>query len=271
VTERIPIYIGTSAGGEDAESQAVAEYTLRKYASQPLDITWLKLSRDPSSIWYGWNTKNWGTPFSGLRWGVPTLRSFSGRAIYMDGDIICRADVADLWNQTIPKGAFASVNAPAGIELRTCVMLLDCGRARKYLQPIEALKKVYKHYEIMISMLRKDQSLSGVFDGMWNCVDLKMSTGADDPRIRLIHYSSQWEQPHLRHAAKRLMARGKKHWFDGPVVPHREPALRALFDELLAEAISEGYTPEMYEPSEPFGHYDIRSYAGRHIVQGKMV
>ena len=32
-----------SANGEDAEAQAMLEYTLRWYASEPLEITWMKL------------------------------------------------------------------------------------------------------------------------------------------------------------------------------------------------------------------------------------
>jgi len=265
VTETIPIYIGTSAGGEDAESQSVAEFTLRKYASQPIDITWLTLSKDPSSFWYGWNTKNWGTPFSGLRWGIPAFRNFEGKVIYLDGDIICRADIVELWNQTIPKGAIALVNG-AGKELRTCIMLLDCARARKHLPPIEVLRSTYKQYEVMISVLRKRPYMSAVFNSMWNCVDLKMSTGINDPRVKLIHYSSQWEQPHLPHAQARLAAQGRKHWFDGPTTSHREPQLTALFDELLIEAINAGYSPEKYEPEKPFGPYHIRSYANRYIT-----
>lgn len=263
MSESIPVYIGTSASGEDAESQAVVEYTLRKYASEPVDITWLKLSRDPSSPWYGWSTKGWGTPFTGLRWGIPAARGFEGRAIYTDGDVICRADIAGLWKQKIPAGAFALVNATCGKELRTCVMLIDCVAAKKHIPPIELLKRTKKQYALMIQMMRRDQSLSAPFKGMWNCVDLKKSSGVDDPEIKMIHYSSQTEQVHFKHALQRLGASGKKHWFDGPVVPHRDHRLQELFDEVLAEAVAAGYSPERYVPAVPYGDYAIRSHAGR--------
>ena len=62
--EPIRIYIGTSANNEDADSEMVLEYTLRKNSSLPLDIHWMRQSRDESSIWGGWETQRWSTPFS---------------------------------------------------------------------------------------------------------------------------------------------------------------------------------------------------------------
>ena len=35
----IRIFVGCSANGEDAEAQAMLEYTLRRYASADLEIT----------------------------------------------------------------------------------------------------------------------------------------------------------------------------------------------------------------------------------------
>jgi hypothetical protein len=94
-------------------------------------------------------------------------------------------------------------------------------------------------------------------------VDLKDASGISDPKIRLIHYSSQSEQLHLAHATARLAAAGQSHWYDGPTRAHRHPELQALFDQLLTAAGHAGYSPERYLPAEPFGRYGIRSYAHR--------
>lgn len=66
----IRVFVGCAANHEDAESQSVLEYTLRKYASDDLEITWMKLSRDPESQFYcdiengrGWNTRGF-TPIA---------------------------------------------------------------------------------------------------------------------------------------------------------------------------------------------------------------
>ena len=108
----IRIFIGCSANGEDAEAQAMLEYTLRWYASEPLEITWMKLTHDPSSPWHsnpqkheGWNTRGWATPFSAFRWAIPHVCNYEGKAIYMDVDMIARDDIANLWKQKIPDNA----------------------------------------------------------------------------------------------------------------------------------------------------------------------
>jgi hypothetical protein len=257
----IRVFIGTSCG-EDAEAQAVCEYTLRRHASRPLDITWLMLSHEPGAFGHGWNTHRWGTPFSGLRYGVPALCDYRGKAIYLDTDIIVRADIAELWDQEIPSGAMALVKGE-GLSLRSCVMLIDCEAARRPLPSLAVMKRTSRQNVKLTDMLRARPGLTAPFEGMWNCVDLKDSEGIDDPRVKLIHYSSQWEQPHLRHAAARLARQGRRHWFDGPTMTHRHAELQALFDELLIEAAAAGFSPERYEPAEPFGRYAIRSYANR--------
>src|SRR5262245_61554152 len=95
VAEAIRIFVGCSGNNEDLEFQSVLHYSLEKHASQPLDITWMRLSRDPDSFWFsnpqkkeGWRTEGWATPFSALRWGIPAVCNFEGRAIYMDLDKI---------------------------------------------------------------------------------------------------------------------------------------------------------------------------------------
>ena len=64
----VRVFVGCAPNHEDAESQAVLEHSIRKHASLPVDITWMKLSRDPVSPFSGWNTELWPTPFSGFRW-----------------------------------------------------------------------------------------------------------------------------------------------------------------------------------------------------------
>src|SRR5262245_65743402 len=105
----IRIFVGCSANAEDAEAQAMLEYSLRHYASEPIDITWMMLSRDKDSPWYssataGWNTQLWATPFSVFRWAIPHVCKYQGKAIYMDVDMVARADIPQVWHQPIPPG-----------------------------------------------------------------------------------------------------------------------------------------------------------------------
>jgi hypothetical protein len=46
----IRIFIGTSANGEDAVAEMVYEYSLRKNTDAELDITWMRQTKDTSSL-----------------------------------------------------------------------------------------------------------------------------------------------------------------------------------------------------------------------------
>ena len=181
----IRVYVGCCADGSDAESRAVLEYSLRRHASQPVELIWLMADAS-------WSTRNWSTSFSGLRWAVPELAGFDGRAIYLDSDMIVQADIAELWAQAIPEGAFALVTG-VGRKQRTCVMLLDCAAAQTHLPPLFNLKRGL-HRDLK-AMLTDQPELVGQISGRWNCVDLKGSTGVGDPDVKIIHYSSLAHQP----------------------------------------------------------------------------
>ena len=110
MADKVRVFVGCAPNGDDAESQAVLSYTARKHTTGPLWITWMVLSRDPASPWSGWRTDHWTTPFTGFRWAIPEVCGFKGRAIYMDSDMIVRADLRELWETPIPKGAFTIWN-----------------------------------------------------------------------------------------------------------------------------------------------------------------
>lgn len=254
----IRVFVGTSPNGEDAEAAAVLEYTLRRHASEPVDITWMALSRDPASLWGGWRTERFSTPFTPFRWTVPEACGFQGRAIYLDVDMFVVADIAELWRQPMPDGAAALINDRSG-KLRTCVTVFDCAAARRILPGVRELKRQRDPHDYAMAALVRSGAF-GAFEGRWNCVDLKGSA-LDDPDLKLVHMSSIAHQPATRHAAARLALSGRRHWYDGESFDHWRPELLETFDRLLAEAAEAGYTPDRYEPAE-LVPYRIRSYAG---------
>ena len=93
MSDKVRIFIGTSANGEDAEAEMTYEYSLRKNTNREVEITWMKQTHDTSSIWGGWQTERWSTPFSGYRWAIPEACGFEGRAIYTDCDMINFRDI----------------------------------------------------------------------------------------------------------------------------------------------------------------------------------
>ena len=264
--EIIKIFVGCSANGEDAESLAVLEYSLRKYTSQPVDIVWMKLSRDPSSFWHsnftngkfeGINTSMWATPFSGCRWMIPAYCNFEGKAIYMDSDMIILDDIAKLWNQEFENGKV--VMAKGGEDSwRYCVCLWDCKAAKEYLLSIERLRSIPEAHQRMMAKFSQNKNIVQPFEGNWNCIDLE-GKNINDPDIKIIHYSNMSTQVHLKYAKERLKNSNTQHWFDAETFIHPRQDLQELFDKMLEEAINNGYPLSKYIPNELYGPYNKES------------
>jgi len=251
------LFVGVSPDGQDAESQAVLEWTVRKWSSVPIDIVWMTVSRDPNSFWYsepekgaGWQTQLWSTPFSGFRWAIPEFCGFEGRAMYCDSDFIFMADVAELWRQPMKGKVVIAKGGDNG--WRFCSCLWDCAAAKGHVLPLAALKKADGHRR-MIAHFSGNRDLVEPFIGNWNCVDVEGYEDVLDPEIKAHHYSSMNHQLHVKHALPRLTAEGRRHWFDGVVTPHWREDYQKLFDDLLVEATENGYGIERYTAVEPYG------------------
>jgi hypothetical protein len=256
----VRLFVGVGGNDEDLEFQAVLHYSLEKYASEPIDLTWMRLSRDPTSFWYsdpqrkkGWRTEKWATPFSALRWGIPAFCNFEGKAIYMDVDMIPKADIAELWNQPITEGAMLSKKEAI------CVTVYDNAKMKAVLPPIEEIKQPLKYREIRHSVMKGN--IIQRYTNNWNCLDMRKDTGGEyqdvnDPDIKILHFTQIPTQPHLRHAMPRLKAEGGKHWYTAntPRNHHRKDAIE-FFDKTLKEAIAAGYILDRYRNKPQFGEY----------------
>src|SRR5262245_5604439 len=207
----IRIFVGCSANGEDAEAQGMLAYTLRHYATRPLEITWMKLNRDPASPWYsnpqkgeGWHTQSWATPFSVFRWSIPEVCNFEGRAIYMDVDMIARDDIGKLWDQPIPKALLWKS------EKHSCVMLFDCAKMKGVLPSLDFMRRRIGGYSTYRDINARPQATQ--FAGNWNCLDGESYTNLYDPDIKVIHFTRVETQPHFKYALPRLKLEGTQHW-----------------------------------------------------------
>lgn len=247
----IRLFVGCAMNNNDLESQAVLEWSLRKHASEPLEIEWMKLTRDKSSFWYsdpskraGWRTYQWATPFSGFRWAVPERCGFEGRAIYLDSDMIPKADIAELWHQPIPDGAFCLYKGGQ----RFCVTLFDCARAQQHIRPAQELRANPGAHRDMRRTFEANPALARPFAGNWNCLDGERYASLDDPEIKMIHYTTIPQQVQLKHAIPRLATAGQQHWAvkSGWNLRDARPDLQRMFDDLLEEATANGYGIERY-------------------------
>lgn len=266
MTETIKVYVGCAPDGEDAESLAVLEYTLRKHASRPVEIVWMRMSRDPDDFWWtepntpgAWQSQLWSTPFSAFRYGIPAHCNYEGQAIYCDSDVIFMDDIAKLWDEPFQPGKM--IIAKGGSEgWRFCVSKWNCAEAVHLPISFDRIKALPDSAERLKGFLPAfTQPFSS---GNWNCVDLESYPSPFHPDIKAIHYSSMDHQPHLKYAIPRLEQAGRKHWFDGVVKPHWRQDLITLFDQLLLEAADAGFTPASYIPNQLYGNIVKQSQAG---------
>lgn len=240
------VFVGCAPNGEDAESMAVLEWTIRSRTSEPVQITWM---RQGDGFWDGWATENWATPFSGFRWGVPAFCNFEGRAIYMDSDMIVLDDLVKLIETPIPRGKVAATKG----SWRTCVMVWDCAAAASVLPPIERIKSDPEAHSKLIRQFQRDTSKIEAFDPAWNYCDNEDFGPLGTARI--IHYTAMDTQPHLQYALPRLAAQGRGHWFNGTIRRHPRQEIQTLFDEALIAAVVNGYDPENYIPPGDLVNY----------------
>lgn len=266
MSDVVRIFVGVDANGHDAESCAALEWSVRKHASLTVEIEWMAQSHDRTSPWGGWDTSRWATPFSGFRWGIPARCGFQGRAIYTDSDVIFLGDVAELWRQPFAAGKALAIKPGAG--WRMCVSLWDCAEAFFHVPSLNGLKGDPLAHASMLKAMQAG-GWTQPFEGHWNCLDGEDFASVRDPAIKALHYTDMSCQPHQRHALPRLAARGETHWFvasGGRTRAHPRADVQELFDEVLAEAIANGYAVENYVPAEPFGPYKkaaLTGYRGR--------
>lgn len=263
------IFVGCAANHEDAESQAVLEWSLRKHASIDVDITWMKLSPDPASFFYsnpkegqGWNSSHWATPFSGFRWSIPAQCNFEGKGIYMDSDFIVMADIAEAWNQEFQPGKIV-MSKGGNHQWRFCFSIWNCAEAQKHIPKVGKLRKDPYSFRDMHNYIKSHPNLRQDFQGNWNCLDLEKYDSPFEPEIKAIHYTSMPHQPQIKHAVPRLGLLGRRHWFHGETKPHWRDDLQELFDNLLEEAAQNGYTVDKYCQDPIFGEYVKKSTSSR--------
>jgi lipopolysaccharide biosynthesis glycosyltransferase len=237
--EPIRIFVGTSANNEDAEAEMVLEYTLKKHTTHPIDITWMRQSRDDISIWAGWQTDRWSTPFSGFRWAIPEACGFHGRAIYMDVDQLNLRDIADLYATDLRGCAMAARRGARFGGHEFCVIVMDCERLGDLLMPVARMKPNRDIHHRYIGMFSGSDQVFDL-DPRWNCHDGD-NLALDD--IWHLHYTNMSTQP------------WKPKWFTGKIEEHPRQDLVKLWHDMRAEAVLNGYTPQL--SNETYGDYNI--------------
>lgn len=199
----------------------VLAHTLRTHSRHRLDIAMLNgsrgvLERDggeiPLPFWPLLRRQVSATEFSYLRWLVPALAGQQGRALYLDSDMLCLADIASLFESPLHGAQFLALPSEFGRPerplWRTSVMPVDCDATRFDLPRIFA-EAEQGHYQasdflqLAPAFLARHPYRIGRLDPAWNRLD------GWDGDTRLVHYTDLARQPwrHPGHPQGRL-------WFD---------------------------------------------------------
>lgn len=239
----IRMFIGTSANGEDKEIEMAYEYTLRKNSSSNLEITWMRQTPDLTSIWGGWKTHTWSTPFSGYRWAIPEACGFEGKAIYTDCDMLNFKDITELYNINLNGKPFAARVGSRFGGHEFCVMVIDCAVAQQYLIPVQRMKKIPETHQRYIRQFSGNHDLVEPLHPKWNSLD-----GDNTPMDELwhLHYTKMESQP------------WQPAWFTGKPEAHKRPELVQLYHDTVQEAYDAKCKP--LEPDVDYlayGQYDI--------------
>lgn len=258
MSDPIRVFIATSPDGLDAEANMACEWSIRSRTSRPVEITFMALTRDDVSPWFcnpakgsGWQTRNWVTTFSGLRWAIPSACKWQGRAIYTDNDVIFLADIAELFDMPLAPGKVAAAKS----EKRFCVTLFDCAACKPYISDYKSLQngggRTIKGRADLVQVFTAEQS--------WNCLDGE-NLAVDE--IKGLHFTSIDSQPAVPLAVSRLEAQGQRHWFDGKPRAHWRPELTEAWQAEFDAALAAGYKIEDYIPAEVFGPVPKRNLSG---------
>ena len=75
----------------------VLAHSIITRSTEPVSITPIGNSVLPGTDWYRQPGEHDSTEFSNARFMVPKLCNYEDWAIFMDCDMLCQADIADLW------------------------------------------------------------------------------------------------------------------------------------------------------------------------------
>lgn len=206
MSDVISIYIGSEPKTEIARK--VLEHSVRRHTSAEIEFVPMigpEWEYDIAGIPVG-------TGFSLRRWMIPAHCGFQGRAIYLDADILCFADIEGLWRLPDLPRVDSAVSpviwttfqtdkwSPRRPVPQTSVMVIDCERAAdsRLFHISEVLDDLRANptKEYYGGVMHASQLLPGRIAHVadkWNSLNVYAAG-----KTRLLHYTKEDQQPHYR-------------------------------------------------------------------------
>lgn len=208
--ENIKVFIGS--GEASLLERRVAIYSLQKHTQRQLDIYVFNGTHNaielndqepflsPLSLKLKYHNI---TEFSLYRFLIPQICNYQGKAIWIDSDTVCLADIAELFDISLNGCDFlakaGAYNTRKSNLWGLSVMLIDCKQTRfdleTYFDEIAQGLYTYTDFSCMSPAFLAHHPLKiGQLDPQWNVFDYC------DEQTKLIHYTNlntqPWKYPH---------------------------------------------------------------------------
>jgi ubiquinone/menaquinone biosynthesis C-methylase UbiE len=192
----IKIFVGTQE--EQMLGVKVLEYSIKKYASMPVEVIPLFAAVRQAGIKIPEPQDPQikpRTPFSFQRFTIPALKNYRGRAIYLDSDMQVFRDIKELWLLPFNSADLLSVREPEDSKRapQFSVMVMNCEQLQwdivDLVRDLEQGRWTYKQFVLEMAPANK---ISDVIPTEWN--DLERYT---EGKTALTHYTDMDSQPWL--------------------------------------------------------------------------
>lgn len=189
----IRVFIGTDP--RMSKANVALEHSIRANTRAEVEFNWMMSGS--SELWQGWDIgreagrpychQGWATDFTCFRFAIPEACGFLGRAIYLDADMICLGDIAELMQITASQPVLTT---PRGYD----VILFDCQQFK--LLPswprISRMKSSGWGLREYHSLLVAHRAIAPVIPPVWNCCD---GWEFRPDQTRLVHFTEMHTQP----------------------------------------------------------------------------
>lgn len=200
--EECPITIFIGASEREWLPAKVLEYSIVKHSSMTTKCHLLYQSKIdiPKPQRADCQSK---TPFSFQRFLIPELKGFSGKAIYLDSDMLVTDDISQLWRLDLHVDSHLDFEqcdlfcVKAATEYQSqsqfAVMLLNCEKLRwRIADLIKLLDDGTYSYSDLMHKMKAAPNYKAVISPQWNSLDLY------EPGITsLLHFTDMTQQPWL--------------------------------------------------------------------------
>jgi len=257
----IRVCIGTEPRTEIPRK--VLEFSIQKHLGRGRS---LELHPLAGGDWRGTGPLRQYTGFSLLRWTIPERFGHAGRAIYLDADQLCLADLGELWDTEAaedgtcvwctryehrPRNGLFPFLRSRRVLPETSVMLVDCARALGRLRAFERIRAdltrrpTQETYDEVMHLTYLEPE-PGELSPWWNVMDGRGGSARRflDERARLLHFTRVRTQPWYRpdHPGRPVWERHLAEALDAGLVTREE------IDEACARFTLAGDRPDGMHP-----------------------